>query len=153
MGGDMEHLFQLINSFAKRKKFSSDQDREDFIMFAIERKLEGSTASFPNLYVDYFRQEFGRYKKEQVFRRTMQFREIPISDRKWMTEFDDTLRGLEASGDIRVILTLKYLWELKNAEIAFAFGISEAAINSRIQYFLGRLKKSIKDKFKRSSKR
>jgi hypothetical protein len=121
-------LFKQLQSFSKKVGFNSEQDREDFIMYAIEKRLEGSNGCFENLYVDYLRHSMGRAEHVRIARRTLPLKNIPANEQHGLIEFDDLLNDLGAVKTARAILVLRHLWGFSNSELAYAFGVSQVTI-------------------------
>lgn len=135
--------------FQATQKGYSQEWAEDFAQDACERVFKGRKGSVSQLLVDYIRatqgstrQETDRTVRFELFEQSIDEQRIAVPARS-MTE-PDLLKYLNLlSGEERVIVALKFVWDMTEPEIGFVLGVSYSRISQRLKDIRARLLKRL----------
>lgn len=148
--GDAKTLMAKLDSWSRKKRFRSDSDREDFVMYAVEEHIRGrETSSYHQLYVDFLRltvagRATGPHYEERLAAANQTFLDGAIADTT-ATNCPSSLDALERKeameramslrGPSRAILLLHVFYGFTEVEIADIFGVTESRVSQKLTAF------------------
>lgn len=133
MTANYKKLYEQALCYAKRRFFRSE-DAEDFAGFVMVKKVEGSRASFGQIYVDHMRESFGRSGQKQALAsaHTLPSGEGEDKNPDAATTHQDLQLDLRLllclAGSQRIAAVLYFMWGFSQAEIATVIGVSESRV-------------------------
>jgi len=142
---EAKELMAKIQGWARKRPFRSEQDREDFVSFAVTKVLKGRSASFGQLRVDWMREFVAGRSDGAHFAERLEMAQgsitaeavdvVPDHEPNALNVLERSemiRRALDVKGPDRAILLLRGLFSFSEKEIAFIFGVTEARISQKL---------------------
>jgi RNA polymerase sigma factor (sigma-70 family) len=143
-------LYSQLKSFSYKKPFPSDQDKEDFISYAIEKIFNGRKATFDQLFIDYLRTNIAdtranNYEIKKNLNKPKQYEEFMslavTQDVDSKNNFKESLISNVKIEDLnirdRAIIILFFYYQFTQKEISHIFGVDKSRISqiiSKVKY-------------------
>jgi RNA polymerase sigma factor (sigma-70 family) len=142
----IQKLIKIAN--ATTCNYKDKQFREDFVQFALEKKLRGRQANMHQLLVDFIRMEFGDIRDASCnfnFKHSVEFGETmeQTFERRCDLDFKKVINNF--AGQQRLILVLYFEWDMDLKDIGHALGYSEGRISQLIKEMKPKIRKIYND--------
>ncbi len=155
---DVRKLRAQAKRRAKRTRLG--HEAEDFASVVVLKRLEGSTATIDELWIDFCRKDYGdtrsKYRKEQkrLYPKNVQKMSHKLAAREETGRdvgFESILKFLSDNGAFfsqrdRACISMKYRWGMTHTEIAEAFGVTNNTVTSIFQEVDRRLRLILQSK-------